>query len=360
MNVDAPETKALQSFFSAVRRRLWAGQLTECARAMLWHTGILLLVLAGIHHLVAPVPNLITLLGVVTLVLLMLIRTVLKRPTLATTAAHADREFNGHALMTTAVEFLPQSDVARSHAAKIVLRQACDAARRWRPEVSKLVSPPHAIATTLAIIPLFAGSVMLSLPGVETNGDLVETTETDVALTADSQAAHMPVDTDDVATLRSVLADQDIHDEGSVANERRRDALKNLTPYQNADAGTASDMSELPQLGDVSAGIAGTSTDDSDSPGDALARKNRAAEAAPTPARFQGRETIVIERTGSIITAGTNRNAAYSDTDALKSVSTVNVLAAASPETRTHWASLTRAQSAYARRYLAESGEANE
>ena len=360
MNVDTPETEALHSFLSAVRRRLWAVQSLECGRAMLWHIGLLLLILAGVHHLIVPVANSITLIGVVILMLLMLTRVLLRRPTVATSAAQADRAFNGHALMTTAVECFPNADVAGSNAAKIVLQQACDAARSWSPKVSKLFIPPHAVATALAIIPLFAGSVLLSLPGAKTSGDFAETTEADAAVTTGIQEAQSLVDTDDVATLRRVLADEELQHEESAVNERRDDTVKNLTPHQNAADAVASDVSELPEHGDLGAGVAGTSTDDNDLPGDAQSRTNQAAETAPIPVEFQGRETIEFERTGSIVTAGANQNATYSDTESSKSVLAVNVLAAAAPETRAQWTSLTRAQSAYARRYLAESGKAND
>ena len=360
MNVDTPETESLNSFLAAVRRRLWAGELLDRARAMLWHIGLLLLILAGIHHLIVPVANTMTLLGVVILILLMLTRTLLRRPTVAASAAQADRAFNGHALMTTAVECIASPDIEGSSAAKIVLKQAHDAARTWRPKISKLVIPPNAVATELAIIPLFAGSVLLSLPGAKTSGDFAETTEADAAVTTGIQEAQSLVDTDDVATLRSVLADEELQHEESAVNERRDDTVKNLTPHQNAADAVASDVSELPQFGDVGAGVAGTSTDDNDLPGDAQSRKNQAAEAAPIPVPFQGRETIEIKRTGSIVTAGTNQNSTYADTELSRSVSPADVLAAAAPETGAHWASLTRAQSAYARRYLAESGKAND
>ena len=103
--------------------------------------------------------------------------------------------------------------------------------------------------------------------------------------------------------------------------KRRGSNLQIVTPQQNTGEEVASVESELPEHGNVGASVAGAATDDNDSPGDALPRRDLAVEAPPLPARFQDREQIEIERTGSIVTAGTNQNSSYTDTELPKSVS---------------------------------------
>ena len=108
VNAVAPETHEIRSFLSAVRWRLWAGKAVEVGRSALWQVGILLLTLDVIHHLFVAVPGSLILLGIAFAVLLMLTRVLLSRPAVAISAAEADRQFGGHALMTTAVECLEQ------------------------------------------------------------------------------------------------------------------------------------------------------------------------------------------------------------------------------------------------------------
>ncbi len=365
MNAVAPETHEIGSFLSVVRWRLWAGKAVEYGRSALWQVGILLLTLAVVHHLFVTVPGSLILLGIAIAVLIMLTRVLLSRPAMATCAAEADRQFGGHALMTTAVECLQQRAGAGNDASRIVLQQACDAAQSWRSEVSRLTRPAHTVATALAIVPLFAAAVLLSLPGAELSDDVAETMKKNVPGVTGKQDNRTRADKDDIATLRGALDDEDSLRKASAANdqpvnERPANAAGNLIASRNLSVEVGTDQPTFAPQIDPRAGVAGQSSDDSDLPGDASARSQQVAQDAATPIQFRGREEIMIQRSGVAVSAGAGRIASYSDTESPKYNSPLSVLPAAAPDTRAQWTVLTPAQAAYARLYLAEPGKAND
>jgi len=360
VNAVTPETHEIRSFLSAVRWRLWAGNAVEYGRSALWQVGILLLTLAVIHHLFVAVPGSLILLGIAIATLLMLTRVLLSRPAVTTCAAEADRQFSGHALMTTAVECLEQPAGAGNIASRIVLQQACDAAQSWKSEVSRLIRPAHAVATALAIIPIFAAAVLLSLPGAELSDDVAETMKKDVPGVTGKLDDRTRADKDDIATLRSALDLEDSLLKASAADKQPVSASGNLTPTRNLPVEVETDQpTSRPQI-NPSASVAGQSSDDSDLPGDASARSQPVAQDAATPIQFRGREEIMIQRSGVAVSAGAARIANYSDTESPKHNSPLSVLPAAAPDTRAQWTILTPAQAAYARLYLAEPGKTND
>jgi hypothetical protein len=315
VNAVAPHTHEIRSFLSAVRRRLWAGKAVEYGRSALWQVGMLLLTLAVIHHLFVTVPGSLILLSIAIAILLMLIRVLLSRPAVATCAAEADRQFGGHALMTTAVEWLEQPAGAGNIASRIVLQQACDAAQSWRSEISRLIRPAHAVATALAIVPLFAAAVLLSLPGAELSDDVAETMKKDVPGATGKLDDRARADKDDIATLRSALDLEDSLLKTSTANKQPVSASENLTPTRNLPVEVVTDQPTSPPRINPRVGVAGQSSNDGDLPGDASARSQQVAQDAANPIQFRAREKIMIQRSGVAVSAGAARIASYSDTE---------------------------------------------
>jgi hypothetical protein len=254
--------------------------------------------------------------------------------------------------MTTAVECLEQPAGAGNIASRIVLQQARDAAQSWRSEVSRLTKPAHAVATALAIVPLFVAAVLLSLPGAELSDDVAETMTKDVPGVTGKQ--------DDIAALRSALDVEDSLFKASAANKQPVNASGNLTPSRNSPVEAETDQPTIAPQINPRAGVAGQSSDDGDLPGDASARSQQVAQDAATPIQFRGREEIMIQRSGVAVSAGAGRITSYSDTESPKHNSPLSVLPAAAPDTRAQWTILTPAQAAYARLYLAEPGKTND
>lgn len=356
MNVNASATPVLHAFLTAVRWRLWAMRSQVYARSLLWQIALLLSILAGIHHFMVQVPRSISWLGVMILVLLMLVRCVRNRPTLTASAAAADREFGGRALLMTAVECWRQSNP--NEAAKIVLQQASDAARSWGPGVSTHFRRPRATATTLAIVPLFAGLVLLSLAGKDSDGRLAGADAVGRAGIDSNPLGQSNTDTDEIATLRTPPVAGDLPDQSEADAGQRVAAITELTPRQATDPDVVTDRIALPDAPGAGAGTAAASADDSGLPGQALANPDLPARDAQS--RFTRRELVELQRTGEIVAAGENRNATFSDIEKPHRKLPLDVLAASAPETRAHWTSLTAAQAAYANRYLNETGNAND
>jgi hypothetical protein len=150
VNAETSEASTIHSFIAAAQRRLWAAEAVRHGYSLLWQAGVLLLILAGIHLLSASLPASAPIIGVALLALLTLIRIVLHRPAASESAARADEEFDGKALMATALECLQRPVNAEDFAPAIVLRQAREAAVQWRPKVSKLFRTPKSGTGVLA------------------------------------------------------------------------------------------------------------------------------------------------------------------------------------------------------------------
>jgi hypothetical protein len=167
VNAETSEASTIHSFIAAAQRRLWATEAVRHGYSLLWQAGVLLLILAGVHLLSSSLPASAPIIGVALLALLALIRIVLHRPAASDSAAWADREFDGKALMTTALECLQRPADAEDFASAIVLQQAREAAVQWRPKVSKLFRTPKSGTGVLAMIPVFIAVMLLSLPGAD-------------------------------------------------------------------------------------------------------------------------------------------------------------------------------------------------
>ena len=349
------ESVTLDSFLPAVRRRLWLIRLAEAGRALLWYTGFILLALAGVHLLITAiaVTSILAVVGVVSL--FFLIRVARQRPTIAQCAAHADRAFSGHALMTTAVECQHLSTDDRGFAAETVLRQADDAAKSWSPEISQRFRQSPAAATVLATIPLFVALVLLSSPGAEKKVDADREATGTVPSVAAVKNTGADDGTDDVAALRRIIVDESSANTLTSDEQRSSDTL---IPSQNDD--TTAELATPPEQAGSLAGVAGLAGDDGDLPGDAIARSTPPDDSLAENAFFQRRESVELQRSGSGLSAGRKVGPDYSESARWTLASPNLIRAAAAPETLTHSTVLSRAQAAHARLYLEESGKGND
>jgi len=348
----------LQGFLAAVRLRLWARQSQKYLHELYWQFAAFVLVAAAIHHWLAPVSWLLLLLGGGILLAIASLRCLRGRPTLAASAAFADREFGGHALLTTALECRTQPESAVNDISTIVLRQAGEAARSWRPRVASRFRSRPATATVLAIVPLFAGLVLLALPGREAGNDISRANERNSSGIEAGSLEQALAAADEIAVLRSPPGQAGPPADRADSAEIKVDAPRQLTPREASRASSGADP--LPAPAGSAAGVAAATGGDDDAAGDALPAVELPAADMPNRNRLDRRELIELQRTGAIVAAGEKRDANFADAEAPDTGARLDVLAAAAPETRARLASLTAAQAAYARRYLAEPGDAND
>lgn len=360
MKSHTPETQALHAFLSAVRSRLWANQALQVGHRLLWQIGLLILVVAVIDYFIVAVPGLLTLAGVVILVAAALLQGILGRPTLRATAAQTDREFGGHALMTTAVECLQHPAATRSAASTVVLQQAGDAAQSWAPEVSKTFVPPQVTKAALAIIPIFAAVVLLSIPDTEVGEEIVAIGARTLAGNAKSDDGRTRADIDNLKTLRDALDNEKQSPDGRAALTTHENESNGALAPRDSASHASEDPALLPPPSSPGRSLATQPSDDGVLPSDAAARATARAQDTAAPMQFRGREVIDIQGSGDGGAAGAGRNTAYDDTASATQTPAPNVLPAAAPATRTQWTMLTPAQAAYARRYLEKTGNSYE
>ena len=359
MNVEAPEASLIHSFLAAARRRLWAARALECGRDMLWQIGFLFLILSGIHLWSTSISISLLLFGVASLALLTLLRILLNRPTMAASAARADREFNGRALMTTALECLQEPVDTNDTAPGMVLEQARAAAVCWRPDISRLFKPPQAGTSALTMIPIFVAAVLLSFPGAEVDNDAAENVVQATGVAGGRNESSI-ADAGDVATIRRALADENLFDEKPTVDEQRDNESTNLTPYRGAGSDVVTRQLVLPEQSAAGKGVAGTSGESNELPGNALPNSRPATGDATASVQFQSREMIELQRTGAVVAAGEGRSATFGNTITPISTSPIEVLPALPPSNNSRRATLTSTQAAHASRYLAETGKAND
>lgn len=298
--------------------------------------------------------------GVVILTALALFRALLGRPTLGATAAQADREFGGHALMTTAVECLEHLAATNSAASTVVLQQAGEAAHSWAAEVSRTFVPPQVAKAMLAIIPIFAAVVLLSIPDTEVGEEVAAIGARSLAGTATSDDATARADIDNLKTLREALGSAEPPlDNGAALTARETESQRALAPHDSASQ-AADEPPLLPPQSSPGSSLAAQASDDGVLPGDAAAGAAARARDEAVPLQLQEREVIEIQRSGDSHAAGAGGNMPYADTASAAQTPALNVLPAAAPGTRTQWTMLTPAQAAYARRYLEKPGNSYE
>jgi hypothetical protein len=356
VNAETSEASTIHSFIAAAQRRLWAAEAVRHGYSLLWQAGVLLLILAGIHLLSASLPASAPIIGVALLALLTLIRIVLHRPAASESAARADEEFDGKALMATALECLQRP----VNAEDLVLRQAREAAVQWRPKVSKLFRTPKSGTGVLAMIPVFIAIMLLSLPGADVDRDLPEDMKQPTMSGPGDQDEDIVADAGGIAAIRRALTDDKAPEGRRAVEEQREGNSETLVPYQGKEANIRS--AQLIDLGRIPTeqGAASASGNSEDLPGDALPGSRTLTGDATSTAQFRGREVVELQRTGDVVAAGESQRKTFQETGTRIPTSQIEVLPVAAPATRWHRSMLSPAQSAYASRYLAEIGEANE
>lgn len=328
------DIRSLRQFLQSIRLHLWLQIGTQELRRWTWIVAGLLLILAAIHSLLTAVSVTIIAAPVIAVSIAMGVRVIYRRPTLLESAAFADREFGGKSLMTTAIEIFDDDSASRSEAANIVLMQAGAAARSWQASTGGSSYRSWQLTTPFAAIPLFAASILLSMPGADSrradNARIVRATE----LTADAMTeAGQRVDVD-VDTLRRSLADSK--------------ADKNA---ERLDDDTDGEQ-EIRVIRKVA------SSDSGDLPGDVAAQRSTPQSTAAV--EYLSREDVSIARTGTLRAVDSHAQSQYTATGLPVTVSEFSVLAAAPPASDSQWSSLSHAQAAYAQRYLEASRSNNE
>lgn len=97
----------------------------------------------------------------------LLIVLLFRRPSLSSSARAADRWFNGHELLTSALSLVRSSHRHRSSAAALVLARANESAAEWEKELplrQPYAVPPYNI---LSVVLAATGLLLFSLPGTE-------------------------------------------------------------------------------------------------------------------------------------------------------------------------------------------------
>jgi len=356
---DLTDTAALGRFLSLVARRLWFIEWFESGRDALWRSGLMLLLLGAIHISYAPVPVLLTALMVTGIVMGFLLRALRRRPTLSHAAAQADRRFKGHAVMTTAVECLPQTSDAKDSATDIVLEQAAQAARSWQPNIQTAIQLPTRRAGAIALVPLFIAAILLTRPGANGSDELLDGVTPGVQPTNEISEQAGDNVLDDVASLRREIAD-DLR-ANPVLSAQSQDKLS-LRPV-GSDASSAEETTDLlPQSGRDSP--PGSSARAGDDPGDlaggALPRAADPDAAIYAAAQLEQLQAIALQRTGTPMAGTGETDLSFADAQASIPYVAVDALAAAPPASGRDQTTLTRAQAAYAARYLKATGDTHD
>ncbi len=352
--------RMLDQFLRAVRRRIWYVRALDGAGIAAWYAVALLLLLGAIHRFFFSLTMTTVISIIVIPILLLLARVLLRRPALRECAVRADQEFRGLSLITTAAECADNTDPHDTFASRTVLLQGENAARSWLPEVSTRFRGASSRATILAVIPLFVALVLLYLPGADNQyADVAATAGTTKSKVVD--AADDPIQPeDDVATLRNILANEARTEVSTDSVQQRIDSLVAVTPKQVDITAAMPDKSELPEDATVQAGVAGATQTNGDLPGKAIARPEPRNDSMGPAPDFSSREIITLQRTGRDFSGVANSAANYSALNLWENNMPRKIQPAASPESLSQWTILSRSQAEHARRYLTESGNAND
>ena len=353
-----PDTDVLQRFLSLVARRLWFIEWLESGRDGLWRSGILLLLLGGIHVILTPVPVLLIALMVAGILMGVLIRGLRRRPTLSQAAAQADRRFKGHAVMTTAVEYLPNAPDAKDRASDIVLKQASQAASNWQPNIQRTIQAPVHRAGMIALVPLFIAAILLTRPGANGSDELLDGVPLGPQAIIDTTEQASDSVLDDIATLRRELAD-DLR-ANPVPPTRPQDKSSLIPVVGDASSTEETGEALLSDRDSPPGSSARAGSDPGDSAGDALPRLADADSTNEITAQLEQREAVALQRAGAAMAGTEATDLSFGDAASFIPYVTVAALAAAPPESGRDRTTLTRAQAAYAARYLKATGDTHD
>jgi hypothetical protein len=347
--VNAASIEAPGWFLRSVALRLWYVRLIDVARSALWPTALALCVLAVWHVAVAPVPSLVPLLLTANAMLAVLIRALTRRPSMLDAAAAADRVFAGRAVMTTAAQCLRCPADERSVAARIVLVQANELARREQSNIRRAIGPEPNSAGVTAIIPFFVAAVLLASPDVGHDASS-DTTQPAIAASRDNGVR----DHDAINALRRELA-------GDVDGAPTENAPPAQEVRQDTRASTSADgaVDKLPANAVAPRGI--TTPAGSGSGEDAgTASPGIQKDSEISAAQLAHGDTLLIESGGDARASSAIVNRDFGGTEVPELFPTTRVQAATSPEFARVQTLLTRSQAAYAERYLTMRGDTHE
>lgn len=346
---------AVAGFLGAVRRRLWLEAILRQLRMAVWVASSVLVLCAiarlgsvaisfGLASTIALVAGLATLLPA-----------LFSRPQLVECALRADRHFDSHALFTTAFEVLESPDPGP--AMRVVLSQSARRAAEWRPQLSAIWQRPAGGVFVLAVIPAFFAFLLFQLPQSERDVAM-SANESFVARSESGAMNDTPSGTDNLAELQATIARSsvpaDIPEQSEATLRERMMTVSEAAPPPPAVG------AEQQPAGFSTPGVATASNADAQSPGDARRQDN------PTQARtrqsnpgFSTMLQIAIPRRGAASAGKGDGDDAFLAHDTKSAVAQPVVAPVPVPVT-SQWTMLTRAEIAYARRYIDATGQAND
>ena len=346
---------AVQGFLRAARRRLWLGEGLRVARAGLWAAGALLVTVGAVHAFILALSPRVPLIALAAVAIAAAITGLWRRPSLQTAARRTDREFGGRAVMTTARECLASGQAASPAAERIVLAQAGQAARDWRPKLDRRLRPTGNGNGTAAFIPVFIGVLLLIQPGAQRPTDAARDTPGN-ALSINGAGLDAPAPKrDDLATLRRELAAEN----GAPPSAGAEPEIIAGQPEARPANDTTADQAQ-PQQSPAEGTGRGTDAQGG-VPGDAAGDALPATIAGPdAEARLAIGAGIGIARSGEAAAATTPARRGFEATEAAPAYGPVDALPAAPPGSTREQSTLSPAQAAYAARYLDERGTNND
>ena len=240
-----------------------------------------------------------------------------------------------------------------------MLEQAAQAARDWQPNIQTAIQVPTRRAAVIALVPLFIAAILLTRPGANGSDELLDGVPLgpQAIIDATEQAGDSVLD--DVATLRRELAD-DLR-ANPVPPRQSQDNSALIPVIGEATLITeTSDVLELSDRDSPPGSSARAGDDPGDTAGDALPRAVDADSTNEITAQFEQREAVVLQRTGAAMAGTEATDLSFGDAASFIPYAAVDVLAAAAPESGRDRTTLTRAQAAYAARYLKATGDTHD
>jgi hypothetical protein len=346
MSIDKNE-HAFSEFFGVATRRLWLLKFIACLHTGLWIVATALLVLGGIHVGLKAVGSTVLLLVIAVVSAWVLLQTMVRRPTQSSAAVEVDRLFTAQALIVTAVECQQLAPEKRSSASRIVIEQANHSAQAWNDRLRETIRSDPRSAARIALIPLFAATLLLAQPGVNVEKDarIQSQTTANQSEGLDTNSEAESVDT--VAQLRRELAD-----------EKTGQALAPAVGDDDVDADDQTQISDEMPPENARLGMAATDRQSGGDAGDGKSSSSTIESQAGT--QIDKINKFGVLRTGQATAAATAGDRQYANAARSAEFSGVRPLPAAAPESGHDKSTLSAAEAAYAARYLRAIGENNE
>lgn len=377
------------AFIAAVRRRLW---LEDALQRLLYALGAVsgaMLVLAAVNAWWLPLPSPVLPIAMVLAAASVLLPLAWSPPSLEDGAARADSIFHGRSLMATALEVHRAVAPDRSPAARAVLKKAADCAVAWRPKITRVWRAPAAGGFVIAAIPAFVALLLLEstrsvhdIAGNDAAISFLKTGELTRAAGSYRDADDPPgrrVDNAPVKARPAGDAASPVEPAGAAGSFRGTDkAPDGDTPAQARTEGDAATPGEFARAARPDSRADDTPGEGADNAsagtrpaGDAATAGELASVAGNAPREpavnstspsvkevlFSERADTTFERRGQAIATSGDTILPYAVTEPVAAQEPVR--AAAAPPDGHGWSTLTPAEVAYARRYLAAANNDN-